>query len=463
MPRKQPILYFTYANDPKDPARYLDTLNQEYQEVDQLLKSKEARFGYRTMSRVHTTLGSLFSDLQTYHNQITLFHFGGHAGEDHLLLQHLDGAMNAAKQTGLSILFGAEENLKLMFLNGCATKGHVTSLLAKGIPAIIATSAPVGDQQAANFSHKFYESLTAGKTILEAFEAAKGAIIAGSTAVPTFVGDNFIDNFIDHRSIGWKGGEMEDAVPWGIYVHAEKKEVLHLTLDDLGIDIQIDTWDGEVVEEGQLRDLPEEGVFPIIVMSAEKDAIENPASDLAADRNHSSIEKWKPFGDTEDVNILDLLREYQQESGYPIRVVFLYPRKLTPDAKARLDQVRRQLTFIVDCLALQAFHAQESTWLDKLNSANVGGCIVPICKTYSSGFRAFMHHQRETYLDSLGFFFKDYKKFYVHIELEVQDKWTLFRRLNTIAYLRMRLEVPKRVNKGSNSDLPNLSNIPFEL
>lgn len=459
MPRKKPILYLTYANDPQEPKRYLTTLDQEYQQVDQLLKSKESRFGYRTMSRVHSTLGSLFSDLQTYHNQITLFHFGGHAGEDHLLLQHLDGSVNATNQTGLSILFGAEENLKLMFLNGCATKGHVKSLLASGIPAIIATSAPVEDQQAADFSFKFYESLTSGKSIIEAFEAAKGGIIAATTTSPEFVSNNFMDD----RSIDWDDSEKENDVAWGIYVHAEKKDVLRMTLDDLGIDLQIDTWKGEEIGEEKLRDLPEEGVYPIIVMSAEGDEIDNATPDLPADRNNDSIEEWKPFGELEEENILSLLREYQQKSGYPIHIVFLHPCKLTTNAKARLDQVRRQLTFIVDCLALAAFHSKEKTWLEKLNSANVGGCIVPVCQTYSSGLRTFMNQQRETYLDSLAFFFRDYKKFYVHIELEVQDKWTLFRRLNTIAYLRMRLEVPKRVNRGSNSELPNLSGMPFEL
>ena len=54
--------------------------------------------------------------------------------------------------SGLAKLFGMQENLKLVFLNGCSTKGQVEALQANNIPNIIATSKSVEDGVAKNLA-----------------------------------------------------------------------------------------------------------------------------------------------------------------------------------------------------------------------------------------------------------------------------------------------------------------------
>jgi hypothetical protein len=73
--------------------------------------------------------------------------------------------------------------LKLVFLNGCSTKGQVEALLSRGVPIVIATSAPVNDQKAGQFSTAFFKSLNNQSTIKEAFDAAKGALLTDNPNV----------------------------------------------------------------------------------------------------------------------------------------------------------------------------------------------------------------------------------------------------------------------------------------
>src|SRR5207253_2413236 len=99
-----------------------------------------------TVHRVlDTTIRDLVRGLQLYRDQVAVFHYGGHAGDYELLLQSPDGGRVVADAGGLAGLFGTQRNLKLVFLNGCSTYGHVEGLLAAGVPAVIATSRPVED------------------------------------------------------------------------------------------------------------------------------------------------------------------------------------------------------------------------------------------------------------------------------------------------------------------------------
>lgn len=162
------LLFLSYANSQQHP---LPTLQEEEDRVYQMLARREAERHFRLHRDSFTSIPKISEYLALFQDDIALFHFGGHAGRDRLLLD--DAEANA---TGIAQLLGRCPSLKLVVLNGCSTKGQVQALLDAGVPVVIATSAPVGDRTATQFAITFYQSLAdSHRSIEEAFKDAMGA------------------------------------------------------------------------------------------------------------------------------------------------------------------------------------------------------------------------------------------------------------------------------------------------
>lgn len=159
------ILFLSYANSQQDP---LPTLQEEDGRVYQMLARREAERHFRLHRDSFTTIPKILEYLALFQDDIAVFHYSGHAGRNQLLLD--DAAANAA---GIAQLLGRCPNLKLAVLNGCSTKGQVQVLLEAGVPAVIATSAPVGDRTATQFAIAFYQSMAdSHRSIGDAFQDA---------------------------------------------------------------------------------------------------------------------------------------------------------------------------------------------------------------------------------------------------------------------------------------------------
>lgn len=91
-----------------------------------------------------------------------------------------------------------------MVLNGCSTAGQVTTLHAAGVPLVIATSAPVGDEIAAQFSERLFQALETGLNIREAFEQGIGEAL-GRRDIPVV------------RSAGRLATTQPGGPLWGIF------------------------------------------------------------------------------------------------------------------------------------------------------------------------------------------------------------------------------------------------------
>ena len=130
--------------------------------------------------RVVSKVESLLEGIEEFKKEISILLFSGHASPNGL--QAEDG--NEAYGIGVAKNLNSKEcpNLKLVFLNGCTTKDMVGDLLDNGVPVVIYTYSPVGDEQAAIFSKAFFKSLAGtnnpseGRTIQDAFARANAAV-----------------------------------------------------------------------------------------------------------------------------------------------------------------------------------------------------------------------------------------------------------------------------------------------
>ena len=199
-----PVLFFAFANE---EGRFLNALKEESSAIYKILHPLENTGKLLVVREESANSEELFVTFRRFKERMLIFHFAGHAGSNLLGLEDLQ-----ADATALAPLFEEQRNtLKLVFLNGCATRGQVNRLQQLGIKAVIATSRPVQDQSALFFAETFYAALAGGQySLREAFTHARTALATRfQKAANQFRG---IDTF------GKDGGRD---FAWGLYAAQE--------------------------------------------------------------------------------------------------------------------------------------------------------------------------------------------------------------------------------------------------
>lgn len=162
-------IFLAFANNPDNR---LPTLAQEDDQVYALLSRRAAQQHFTLHRDSSATTRKIAEFLILYRDSISVFLYSGHAEQDALLLED-----ESASAEGVAQLLGQCPNLKLIILNGCSTAGQVAKLLQlPNNPIVIATSAPVNDFAATQFSTRFFQALSEQfDTIGNAFQAGLGA------------------------------------------------------------------------------------------------------------------------------------------------------------------------------------------------------------------------------------------------------------------------------------------------
>ncbi|MEL7341760.1 MAG: CHAT domain-containing protein, partial [Bacteroidota bacterium] len=196
-------------------------------------------------NRGRATVDDSFAQFTRFRDRVVVFHYGGHANGSTLRLEDQD-----ANSSGLAQLLGQQQNLKLVFLNGCSTKGQVKSLLDKGVKAVVATSVPIEDNKAVMFSSQFYQSLAKKATIEQAF----------GEAVSRLVTENHVaeDSIKIHRNLFPLEETESNEMPWGLYVKDD--EALQWKLPSVDKSVFSDPWVGIKIES---QDVNKHIVVPI--------------------------------------------------------------------------------------------------------------------------------------------------------------------------------------------------------
>ncbi|MEM9678974.1 MAG: NACHT domain-containing protein, partial [Bacteroidota bacterium] len=195
----KPVFLFVFANDVAQSLQ----LDKEWREAEYALQKDEDAGKIIFNLTPKATLDDIWDKFNRFHNQVAIFHYGGHSNNEVLDLED-----TSLEGKSLATLVGQEQNLKLVFLNGCANAGLVELLFKQSIPAVIATTAVINDQRAINLSKHFYIALSNGKTIKEAFFTAASYVNNGEKEV-----------LVDYRG----GGALQEKqqFEWGLYVQDE--------------------------------------------------------------------------------------------------------------------------------------------------------------------------------------------------------------------------------------------------
>ena len=206
------VLFFAFANDQLNP---LPSLQKEANELFRLLSPGELQQRYILYFDRFATREKIAYYLTQYKDNLTLFHYSGHAGRD--ALQTEKGISHSA---GIAQLLGQCPKLKTVFLNGCSTEGQVKGLQAKGVPSIMATSSPINDQKATNFSIRFYQALSVQDKLETAYELAKGDVLTKDPNLDLGLYRDFEIDFSDEEVV------KSDQPQWGLFVKEDRDDIL---------------------------------------------------------------------------------------------------------------------------------------------------------------------------------------------------------------------------------------------
>lgn len=214
----QPIILLTFSNNVDD---YLPMIEREQKAIKVALLDFADKNYLQIRDVPRASTEEVFSMINRYHNRVAILHYGGHADGKGLQLEKEIGQVQTANVKGIAGLLGTQKQLKLVFLNGCATRGQVKTLLDQGVKAVIATRVTVKDSEAELFATQFYQALATGSTIRDAYQKAKARVESEAGVAP-------IATIEATRGIKLEGASED--IPWGLYWKTEGDAVLDWTL-----------------------------------------------------------------------------------------------------------------------------------------------------------------------------------------------------------------------------------------
>ncbi|MEM6347669.1 MAG: CHAT domain-containing protein [Bacteroidota bacterium] len=229
--RQTPLVFLAFA---QISSNHLAKLGQEMDAIHEALLPWQDRQRLEIRPRMSADLALISTMINELRERVFIFHYGGHAGDTAL---HLADGVNHAQS--VAALFQFLPNIKLVFLNGCATKAQVEAFWAHGVNIVIATSVPVNDSRAQKLGTEFYAALAADMNIGQAFKKAALTLEAKG---------EFPNAYTGQRNLFVEAGAQEtEGLEWDLYVKAGEEAALEWKLKDLPF-----------LEEESELDLPQE-------------------------------------------------------------------------------------------------------------------------------------------------------------------------------------------------------------
>jgi len=213
----KPIIFMACANSYSHGKR-LRYLVQERKQLARIVDRNKPFQYYLPIQKGNRPLSFFLQKLSAdgLHRQVKILHLSGHHSNGRLALESEDFESEVSFEELSEILFHLPQ-LKLVYLNGCASPELVDFLLKKDIPAIIATQTQEKDEVINLSARLFYQHLSKGKSIWESFQECVHQfenlrLLPVSYEVET-------DTITCPK-------EEEELLPWGMYYFEENQVYL---------------------------------------------------------------------------------------------------------------------------------------------------------------------------------------------------------------------------------------------
>jgi hypothetical protein len=151
-------------------------LDEEIRGITAKIRASEYRDSLELISQWAVRPDDLLQALLEHKPHIV--HFSGHGSRtEEIILQDQDGQPKRVSKEALVHLFRTlRDNVRVVLLNACSTRPQAEAL-AQTIDCVIGMNQPIGDDAAIVFAASFYRAVGFGRSVKEAFELGKAALL----------------------------------------------------------------------------------------------------------------------------------------------------------------------------------------------------------------------------------------------------------------------------------------------
>ena len=166
-------ILFLAANPGATSALKLD---EESREIGVKIRGSEFRDSVELITQWAVRPDDLLQFLNQYRPHIA--HFSGHGSpSEEIILTADSGALKPVSKAALVSLFRTlKDNIRVVMLNACYSQGQADAI-TEVIDCAIGMNKAIGDRAAITFAASFYRALGFGRSVQEAFEQGKTALL----------------------------------------------------------------------------------------------------------------------------------------------------------------------------------------------------------------------------------------------------------------------------------------------
>ena len=167
---------FLSANPVATPKLQLD---EEIRQIGIKLRAAEYRDAFDFVPRFAARPDDLLQALLEHKPEIV--HFSGHgsAAQQLIFVDNQGNEKPVTKEALVRLFRILKDNIRLVLLNACSTRPQAEAI-AETIDCTIGMRKPIGDEAAIVFAASFYRALGFGRSVKEAFELGKAALLLES-------------------------------------------------------------------------------------------------------------------------------------------------------------------------------------------------------------------------------------------------------------------------------------------
>jgi hypothetical protein len=151
-------------------------LDEEIRQITAKVRAAEWRDSLELISRWAVRPDDLLQALLEVKPHVV--HFSGHGSpqEELIFLDDSGKPKPVSKQALVHVLGTLKDNLRVVVLNACYTRPQAEAI-AKTIDCTVGMSRAIGDPAAILFAASFYRAVGFGRSVKEAFELGRGALL----------------------------------------------------------------------------------------------------------------------------------------------------------------------------------------------------------------------------------------------------------------------------------------------
>jgi len=151
-------------------------LDEECREIEQKIRAADYRDALNLITKWAVRPDDLLQHLNQFKPHIV--HFSGHGSKrEEIILSGNDRQPKAVDKAALRQLFSTlKDNIRLVILNACFSRPQAEAI-TEVIDCAIGMKRAIGDKAAITFAASFYRAIGFGRTIRQAFDQGKVALM----------------------------------------------------------------------------------------------------------------------------------------------------------------------------------------------------------------------------------------------------------------------------------------------